>query len=206
MTTATTATATSAPATRPTRVPPPFARLPRRVRQSVLVVHVLSAGAWVGVDVVVAALVVAGRVADPATSALAYRALGTFVLWPMLGSALLCLATGLLLGLATKWGLVRYWWVLVKLVITLALTALIVLALRPALADAVAHGEQLAASGASGVDVSGLVFPPIVSLTALSVATVLSVFTPWGRLRRGRLSRRAGGRSSRRPTAAPPRA
>src|SRR5699024_3225472 len=46
------------------------------------------------------------------------------VLVPMLTSALVCLGSGLLLGLATRWGLARYWWVLAKLVITVALTVL----------------------------------------------------------------------------------
>lgn len=146
--------------------------------------HILAAGAWVGIDVVVGALVIVGRTSDdPATAGLAYRALGSFVVVPMLTSALVCLTTGLLLGLATKWGLTRYWWVLVKLVITLVLTALIVLALAPGMPDAVLHGRQLEAGMTPTGDVSDLVFPPIVSLTALSVATVLSVYKPWGRVR-----------------------
>ncbi len=73
-------------------------------------VHVVSAGAWIGIDVLVAVLVLTGWFADdPHTQGLAYGALGTFVVWPMLVSGLVCLASGLLLGLATKWGLVRYW-------------------------------------------------------------------------------------------------
>lgn len=152
-------------ATRPvTSRPAPGLRLPRRVRQAVLVL--------------------VGRSDDPATAGLAYRALGSFVVVPMLTAALVCLATGLLLGLATKWGLVRYWWVLVKLVITLVLTVLIVVALWPAMPDAVLHGQQLEAGVTPTADVADLVFPPIVSLTALSVATVLSVYKPWRRVRR----------------------
>lgn len=169
------------------RVAPRRGRGPRlgpRVRKAVLVVHVLAAGTWVGVDVLVGVLVLVGRTSDdPSIAGLAYRALGTFVLAPMLAAALVCLVTGLLLGLATKWGLTRYWWVLVKLVITLVLTALIVLALAPGMPDAVLHGQQLEAGVTPTGDVADLVFPPIVSLTALSVATVLSVYKPWGRVR-----------------------
>lgn len=179
-----TATAT-VPATRPTRRSDPSLHLPRRLRKAVLVLHILSAGAWVGIDVIVGALVLVGRTSDdPATAGLAYRALGSFVVAPMLTAALLCLATGLLLGLATKWGLTRYWWVLVKLAITLVLTVLIVLALAPGMPAAALHGEQLEAGVTPTGDVADLVFAPVVSLTALSVATVLSVYTPWGRVRR----------------------
>jgi len=115
------------------------------------------------------------------------------VLVPMLTSALVCLGSGLLLGLATRWGLARYWWVLAKLVITLALTVLIVVALRPGMPEAVEYGEQLAAGRTPTGEVADLVFPPVVSLTALSVATVLSVYKPWGR---------TGWRRWRRPTTA----
>jgi hypothetical protein len=56
-----------------------------------------------------------------AVRSLAYRALAAFVVWPMLAAGLACLATGLVLGAGTKWGLVRYWWVAVKLVLNLVL-------------------------------------------------------------------------------------
>lgn len=175
---------TSATTTTPRTPTRPIWPTSRRLRRAVLVVHILSAGSWVGIDVLVAVLVYLGSTAAPSTAALAYRALGTFVVWPMLGAALMTLASGLLLGLGTKWGLARYWWVLVKLAITLALTLLIVVALRPSLPEAIAHGEQLAAGADPTQDVSDLAFPPIVSLMALSFATTLSVFTPWGRVRR----------------------
>jgi hypothetical protein len=38
--------------------------------------------------------------------------------------------------------------------------------------------------------VDGLIFPPIVSTSALLVATVLAVYKPWGRIRRRRASKR----------------
>lgn len=158
----------------------------RRLRRSVLVLHILSAGSWVGIDVLVAVLVYLGMTAEPSTAALAYQALGAVVVWPMLGAALATLATGLLLGLGTKWGLVRYRWVLVKLVITIALTVLVVVALRPSMPEAVEYGEQLGAGIAPTRDVSDLIFPPVVSLVALSFATTLSVFKPWGRTRQRR--------------------
>ena len=165
-------------------------RLRPRLRKAVLVAHILSVATWFGVDVVAAVLVVTGMSADPATAGLAYRALGTFVLGPMLTAALATLATGLLLGWGTRWGLVRYWWVLAKLVITLVLTVLIVLALAPMMPEVVVHGEQLVAGSTATGDVRDLVFPPIVSVAALSVATVLSVFKPWRRIGR----RRSAGR------------
>jgi hypothetical protein len=158
-------------------------RLRPTVRKLWLVLHVLSAAAWIGIDVVVAVLVAVGRFGSPSEQGLAYQALGSFIVWPMLTSGLVCLATGLVLGLATKWGLLRYWWVAVKLGLNLVLCTVIVTALRPGMPALRAHGEALSAGAASALATADLVFPPTVSLTALSLATVLSVYKPWGRLR-----------------------
>lgn len=174
-----------------------WSRLPRRARLAVLVVHVLSAGAWVGVDVVVAVLVGVGWFADDAgVRGLAYEALGRFVVAPMLMAGLVCLASGVVLGVGGRYGLVRYWWVAVKLAINVVLCTLIVVLLRPGMGDVVAHGQDLGAGRVSAVDVSSLFFPPALSLTALTVATVLAVVKPWGVIRRAR--RRGGVQSARR--------
>ncbi|MEV6275659.1 hypothetical protein [Nocardia sp. NPDC051832] len=160
-------------------------KLNRRARQATLIVHIVAAGAWIGIDVLVAVLVVVGRFgSDLETRSLAYQALGAFVVWPMLVSGLVCLATGLLLGLGTKWGLIRYWWVLVKLVLNVVLCLLILEALRPGMPGVGRYGRELLTGTADPAVVSDLVFPPAVSLTALAIATVLSVAKPWGRVRR----------------------
>jgi hypothetical protein len=91
------------------------------------------------------------------------------------------LVSGLLLGLGTRWGLVRYWWVLVKLVANVVLCALIILVLRPGMPDVASYGRQVAGGGPPAADVSLLAFPPAVSLTVLVAATVVAVAKPWGR-------------------------
>ena len=158
--------------------------MPLRLRRTVLVAHIAAAGAWIGIDVVLGVLVVtAMTTGSVATEALAYQALGLFATWPLVVAGLLTLATGVTLGLGTRFGLVRYWWVLVKLVMNVILVTLVLVALRPGIADAVRHGEALAAGGTSDVAVDTMIFPPVVSLLALTAATVLSVFKPWGRVR-----------------------
>lgn len=165
----------------------PRLRLGRRWRRATLAVHVVTGGAWIGVDVVVAVLVLTGWFADdPATRGIAYQALATFVVWPMLVSGLLCLASGLVLGWSSTWGVLRYWWVVVKLGVTLLLCTLIVILLQPGMEQVRQHGQALQAGGESVQDVSALFFPPAVSLTLLSFATALAVFKPWGRIRAAR--------------------
>jgi hypothetical protein len=165
-------------------------RLRPATRKLWLVLHLLSAGAWIGIDVLVAVLVAIGRLgASPAQRGLAYQALGSFVVWPMLASGLVCLVTGLVLGWYSRWGLVRYWWVAVKLGLNLALCTLILVLLQPGMPEVRAYGAALGAGVPAVLDVSNLVFPPIVSLTALTLATVLAVYKPWGAIsRRARLS------------------
>jgi len=160
-------------------------RLGKGARKVTLLVHIVSAGAWIGIDVIVAVLVGVGWFADSAsTRGVAYQALGLFVVWPMLTSAVMCLGSGLLLGWGSKYGLVRYWWVAVKLFLNLLLTTLILIALNPAMPEVAEYGRSLAAGQPNSTDVSDLFFPPIVSLTLLTFATTLSIFKPWGRTRR----------------------
>lgn len=159
--------------------------LSRRWRRGILVLHIVASGAWIGIDVLVGVLVLTGWFGgDLTTRSLAYQALGTFVVWPMLGSGLLCLATGLVLGLGTKWGLFRYTWVAVKLLLNVLLCTLIVVALQPGMGEVADYGRDLVDGNADPGRVSTLFFPPAVSLTLLSLAVVLAVFKPWGRLRR----------------------
>lgn len=160
-------------------------RLRRRTRRAVLVTHIVSAGAWIGIDVVVAILTVTSMATgDPQTRAVAYRALGIVAVWPMFAAGLSCLVSGAVLGLGTKYGLVGYWWVAAKLCLNIVLTTLVLVALRPGVDELAEFGRVTLAGGTPDpVDTGQLVFPPSVSLTALTVAVVLSVFKPWGRVR-----------------------
>ena len=74
-------------------------RLGARTRKSVLVVHIVSAGAWIGIDVVV---FTALRSDDDNKRALCYRALELFAVWPLIVTGLACLLSGVVLGLGTK--------------------------------------------------------------------------------------------------------
>jgi hypothetical protein len=163
----------------------PAPRLGRNGRRAVLTVHIVGAGAWIGIDVVLGLLVFTALfTSSTRTEALCYQALELFAVWPLLASGLVTLVSGVVLGLGTRYGLVRYWWVAVKLAINVVLVALVALALRPGLADAATYGELLSAGTPSDTDVGGLGFPPIVSGLALVTATILSVYKPWGRMRR----------------------
>jgi hypothetical protein len=121
--------------------------LPRPVRQVWTILHVACSVGWLGV--LVACLTLRLSAQDAAAATL------TRVIF--LPATLLVLLTGVVLGLGTRWGLVKFYWVLAKLVIALVLLA-----------------------------VANLVAPDGVALTFLTAATslalVLSVLKPWGRV------------------------
>ena len=160
-------------------------RLGTRMRKSVLIVHIVSAGVWIGIDVVMAVFIFTALLTnDNNTKALCYRALELFAVWPLLTTGLVCLASGVVLGLGTKYGLMRYWWVAIKLVLNIVLTALVLVALGPEVTEAAEQGRQFVAGEPASLVVGNLIFPPIVSPTALLIAMVLAVFKLWGRIRR----------------------
>jgi hypothetical protein len=146
-------------------------------------VHIAAGGAWLGLDLALGVLVLAALTADrPSTRIVSYQAINIVAVWPLLAVGLLSLASGIVLAVGSKYGLFRYWWVAIKLALNIALTALVPLALRPTVLDAVQRAHEYAATGAGDLSVGNLVFPPVVSPAALLVAMVLSVFKPWGRI------------------------
>jgi hypothetical protein len=159
-------------------------RLGARTRKVTLLLHIASAGVWLGIDVVIAVLIFTALLTDSdATRALCFQALDLVAVWPLLVTGLICLATGLILGVGSRYGLVRYWWVLVKLVLNLVLTGLVPVALAPEIARAADEARQFVAGAQVTLSVGDLIFPPIVSPIALLVAMTLAVFKPWGRIR-----------------------
>lgn len=169
-----------------TRAPSPIRlRMRPAVRKLMLLLHVMSAGIWLGLDVAMAvAIFTALNTDDTQLAAALFQGLETITVVPLLTTGIVCLITGLFLGWGSKYGVVRYWWVLIKLILNLILTALVLVSLRGGVQDVGVYGAQLAADPTATADLDSLIYPPIVSPTALTIAMILAVFKPWGRLRR----------------------
>lgn len=162
-------------------------RLGPRTRRAVLITHIASAGTWLGLDVAMAVVVFTVlSTDDPATRVFGLQTLELITVWPLLVTGLVCLGSGIALGLGSKWGLVRYWWVAVKLGLNLLLTALVPVALAPEVTRLAQQAREAAAGNPVTFDLANMVYPPIVSPTLLLVAMTLSVVKPWGRIRRAR--------------------
>lgn len=160
-------------------------RMGSRTRKGVLVVHLLSVGAWIGLDVAMAVVIFTSiGTDDERIRALCYQALELFVVWPLVVSGTVCLLSGIVLGLGTKYGMLKYWWVVLKLFLNLLLTGLALLSLRGGIADLADLGRQLEAGARVAAGVGDMIYPPIVSPTCLLIAVLLSVYKPWGRIRK----------------------
>jgi hypothetical protein len=80
-------------------------RLGATTRKGVLVVHIASAGTWIGIDVVMAVLVFTALLSDDdRTKALSFRALELVAVVPLLATGVVCLLSGILLGLSSSTG------------------------------------------------------------------------------------------------------
>jgi len=160
-------------------------RLSPRQRKVTLLVHILSGIGWMGADIVLFLLLYTGLTTDDGEiAASCYIAVSVFVPVAVPVLSLGMLGTGLLLGWGTKWGLLRYWWVFVKLAMALVLTLLVFTALVPGINDMASPDATTTADAVRaslGDAPTQLMYPPIVSFLMLGIAAVLSVFKPWSR-------------------------
>ena len=152
-----------------------------RVRKLALLAHVTSSIGWLGAVAGFLALAVAGVAGrDASMMRAAYLAMDLTYWYVIMPFGLASFLTGLISSLGTEWGLFRHYWVLVKLLTTIALTVLLLVHTQPVSAMA---GAAVLANW-SAADLDGLriqlVADAIAALLALLVATTLSVYRPRG--------------------------
>ena len=165
-------------------------RLSGPVRKWFLVVHVVAAALWFGVDIALGILVLTAFLTnDPNTAGTALQAVRLFAVWPMFVASIVSLASGVVLALGSRYGLLRYWWVAVKLAVNVLMSTLIVASLRPGVDAAADLGRRLVA-GDAGELPTDLLYPVFVAPALLLTAYLLSVFKPKARI--GRVGRTPG--------------
>ena len=149
------------------------------LRKLTLTTHVTSSVGWVGAALVFLALAAIGISSqDEKTVRGAYLVMapaGWFVLVPLAHASLV---SGIALSLGTPWGLIRHYWVVFKLVITLFSTAILLIYMGTF--------RQMAGVAADPVADLGLVRNPsplvhsILALVLLIAATLLAIYKPFG--------------------------
>lgn len=152
----------------------------QRLRKAALTAHVVASVGWLGAVACVLALAVAGLASgDAQTVRAVYPAMEVAAWVALLPLAIASLLTGIVQSFATKWGLFRHYWVVVKLAINILATVVLLLYLETldSLADV--------AATSTGGDLSGLrsaspVLHAGAALLLLAMATVLAVYKPRG--------------------------
>jgi hypothetical protein len=155
------------------------------LRRLILTTHVTTSVGWVGAVLVFFVLAAIGLSSgDERTVRGAYLVMAPaawFVLVPLAHASLF---SGLALSLGTPWGLFRYYWVALKLAITVFATVILMIYMGTF--------RQMAGVAADPVVEFGLVRNPsplvhsILALILLVAATVLAIYKPFGMTPYGR--------------------
>ena len=156
------------------------------LRKLALTAHVISSVGWFGAVAAFAALAIAGMISqDAQTVRAAYTAMKLITWLVVLPLALISLLSGVVSSLGTNWGLFRYYWVLLKLLMTVLATIVLLIHMQPIdlLADVAAN------TAVFGADLQSrqlmMVTASSAALIVLIVLTVLSVYKPQGMTRYG---------------------
>jgi hypothetical protein len=150
-------------------------------RKFTLLAHVLSSVGWIGAVAAFLALAVTGLMSpNPLAARAVYIAMEPVTSWVIVPLAIASLVTGLVLSLGTRWGLLRHYWVIFKLLISSF--SLPLLFLHTGIIHRVAAAAMV--GGISPADLRQdrvqLVVAAVASLGALVGATLLSIYKPKG--------------------------
>jgi hypothetical protein len=155
-------------------------RLPPPLRKGALAVHLAVSVGWIGAVAAYTALdIMAASSGDPATLRAVYLGMGLIAGSVIVPLAVAALLTGLLVSLGTKWGLLRHWWVVISLVLTVFATVVLLVetgtitAYATVAADPAATDAQLRSLGSTLVHSVG-------GTLVLLVVLVLNVYKPPG--------------------------
>jgi uncharacterized membrane protein len=157
------------------------------LRKLMLSIHLVLSIGWIGAVIAYLALDVAAVATPPTdTSRAALVAMELLIRTVIVPLAVASLVTGLVMALGTPWGLIRHYWVVFSLILTVL--AVVVLVSHVPDVTALAHGEDMtspAHGGGHGGDQqrsgpAGDFLHAGGGLVVLLAVTVLNVFKPRG--------------------------
>ena len=156
------------------------------LRKVALTAHITSSIGWFGAVAAFLVLAIAGLFSqDRELVRAAYLMMGLTTWLVIVPLALVSGLTGVVSSLGTKWGLFRYYWVLLKLVITLLATIVLLIHTQPIdLLASVAAKTAVLSADLQGAQLD-MVIASSASIVVLLVLTLLSVYKPRGMTRYG---------------------
>lgn len=156
-------------------------------RKFALIAHVTTSLGWFGAVAGFLALAVVGLISPDAQVVRgAYLSMGVITSIIIVPFCFASLLTGLVQSLGTPWGLLRHYWVVAKLVLTVLSTLILLLHTQPIYYLASVAAERSLGSGDLGELRIQLLVDASAALVVLIVATVLAVYKPRGKTRYGR--------------------
>jgi hypothetical protein len=155
--------------------------MPPAVRRFALTAHVTTSVGWLGAVATFLVLALVGLISSEEPTVRGSYVATDVITWAVIVPlALASLLTGVVQSVGTSWGLLRHWWVAVKLVLTVVATALLLLHTQPiGHLGAVAAGGGPFGSGLDGLRAQ-LVVDAAAALLVLLSATALAVYKPRG--------------------------
>jgi hypothetical protein len=156
--------------------------MPPRLRKAMLTLHVGSSVGWLGAIAAYIALnVPALTSADEQVVRAAYVMMEPVARYAVVPLAVASLLTGIVQALGTPWGLLRHYWVLISLVVTLFATVILVLHL-----PAIEEMADVAASPTADIGrLRGDLFHSVGGMAVLLIPLVLNIYKPRGLTRHG---------------------
>ncbi|MDX2001836.1 MAG: hypothetical protein SFW35_05370 [Chitinophagales bacterium] len=154
-----------------------------RLSKAVLTSHITVSVGWFGAVAVFIVLAVAGLTAQENQLARsAYVAMELSAWYVIVPFCIASLLTGVIQATGTKWGVFKFYWIVVKLFLTVALTILLLLHMQPIeyLAGVAADANFSNANNSGRV--INLIAKAGAALTALLFITTVSVYKPWGKI------------------------
>ena len=152
------------------------------LRKLGLLAHITTSVGWLGAVLGFLALAMGAMTsADREMVRAAYLGMDWTLRYAIVPLSVASVAVGIVQSLLSPWGLVRYWWVVVKLVLTVGAT----LVLLQYTQTTMSHLVQVAGGATASVsDLRELAFSPLLHAAAgaavLLGASVLSVYKPRG--------------------------
>ncbi|WP_228022864.1 PDR/VanB family oxidoreductase [Streptomyces acidicola] len=181
-------------------------RLTGRPRKALVVAHIVASACWTGVALMMSAVGVFALTSDDVEHvAGAYAIMETFDVGLLAYLNFAATMSGLGAAITSQWGVIRYRWVAAKFVLSVLILLLAFGWLHDTLETAAQQAERLAESGGPAEQLGTT--PALVAagfgfaFLQLLLATLLALYKPGGRTRRGRrlLAAQRGTRSRETP-------
>lgn len=158
-----------------------------RLRKLLLTSHVIFSVGWFGAVLAMLALSATGLASsDEATIRAVYLVMQPVAQYVLIPLGLSSFFSGVVQSLVTPWGLFRHYWVIVKLVINVAATAILFMYL-----ETLDHLAGLARAPSVPPGDPSPLLHSVAALMGLIVATGLSVYKPRGMTKYGQRKQRS---------------